>query len=55
MIRVLLPVLSEEPISTMDLSPHGGVAGRLKMLTCWPCMLRFFAAPRLALNPDPHF
>ena len=20
-----------------------------------PCMLRFFAAPRLALNPDPHF
>ena len=20
-----------------------------------PCMLRFFAVPRLALNPDPHF
>jgi len=35
----------------INLSAHGGVAGRLKVLTL-PCMLRFFAAPRLALNPN---
>ncbi len=44
-----------EAISKMRLTPHGGVAGRLKMLTYYPCMLGFFAAPRFALNPDPLF
>jgi hypothetical protein len=44
-----------QAISKMRLTPHGGVARRLKMLTYYPCMLRFFAAPRLALNPDPLF
>jgi hypothetical protein len=47
---------SLEPISKMRLEPHAGVAGRLKMLTYWPrCMLRFFAALCLALDPDSHF
>jgi hypothetical protein len=46
-----------ELISKMRLSPHGGVAGRLPAFGgthILPCMLRFLAAPRLALNPDSH-
>jgi hypothetical protein len=37
-----------EAISKTRLRPDGGVAARLKMLTYSPCMLRFFAALRLA-------
>jgi hypothetical protein len=29
-----------QAISKMRLTPHGGVARRLKMLTYYPCMLR---------------
>jgi hypothetical protein len=43
-----------EPIPKMRLSAQCSVAVRLKMLT-YQCMLRFFAKPRLALNPDLHF
>jgi len=43
-----------EPISKMRLRPHGGVAGRLKMLTyCRVCCA--FSPPRvLPLKPDSH-
>ncbi|CAB5144418.1 hypothetical protein D3OALGA1CA_4053 [Olavius algarvensis associated proteobacterium Delta 3] len=44
-----------EWISKTRLRVHGGVAGRQKMLTYYPCMLCYFIAPRLALNPDSHF
>jgi len=40
----------------MRLSIHGGVTGRLKVVKLIPLTagLPYFAAPSLAMNPDPH-
>ena len=44
-----------EAISMPHLAPDGSVEGLFKMLTYFPCMLRFIIGPRLALERDLKF
>ncbi len=49
------PLIPLEAISKPHLAPDGCVEGLFKMLTYFPCMLRFIIGPRLVLERDLRF